>query len=47
MKNMKSEYGEKKGKNVYYALESEGKMKPGKSKEKASPGAMSKLMKGK
>lgn len=28
MRNLKKEYGAKKGKSVYYALENKGKIKP-------------------
>lgn len=45
MSNIQKTYGAKKGKQVYYALEAEGKMKP--KPDKASSGAMSKLSKGK
>ena len=43
MKNLKSEYGNKKGENVYYAMENSGKIKP----QKASKGALEKLSRGK
>lgn len=44
LSSMKSEYGDKKGESVFYATANKKGMKP---KEKASPGAMSKLSKGK